>query len=580
MHCRRPGHRCPSPARRRHAVLPARRPERRLLRSPWSTRRTSARSSPATSRARPTWRCGAAQVDGQAVGLRRGARAGPAQRRRRADQRVLDATPARWPIVGEIPTTALGRALGRPARAAPTRHAILGQVTKRAELLDRPGRLGDRAAPGGDGRGGLGPTPSGQHRGAGRPLVVRPPSRPCGDPVPTTPGDRPATRSSGPPRRVAQRRAPADRDRRWGAGRRRRRSPSWPTLLQAPHHDPAHGPRHGPDRATRCSLAGHGRSGRCGRSADVVLGIGSRLEWPLTRWGVDPGPDARSRSTSTPTSSTGTALDDGRRRAVTRRRSRAGRSLAALDGRPDRADRTAEVAGPARAPTRSTSTSCARSSTSSPRSATSCPDDGVLRRGRDAGRLRGAPRVRLPPAADVRSRAVPPARSAPATPMGVGAQAALDPRAVAASALVVAGDGGFLFTGNELATAVQHEIPLVTAASSTTARSATSSRIQEQRFGDDRTIVSSLRNPDFVAFAGAFGALGLHAGFDRRRSGTRLERGVRRTACPADRPRASTPDPMPDPVAVLPARPRPRRPDGGAGRPAFGQPTHLTGALR
>ena len=22
--------------------------------------------------------------------------------------------------------------------------------------------------------------------------------------------------------------------------------------------------------------------------ADVVLGIGSRLEWPLTRWGVDP----------------------------------------------------------------------------------------------------------------------------------------------------------------------------------------------------------------------------------------------------------------------------------------------------
>ena len=36
-------------------------------------------------------------------------------------------------------------------------------------------------------------------------------------------------------------------------------------------------------------------------------------------------------------------------------------------------------------------------------------------------------------------------------------------------------------------------------------------RIQEQRFGPDRTIASQLRNPDFVAFAESFGALGLRA---------------------------------------------------------------------
>ena len=33
----------------------------------------------------------------------------------------------------------------------------------------------------------------------------------------------------------------------------------------------------------------------------------------------------------------------------------------------------------------------------------------------------------------------------------------------------------------------------------------------EQRFGAERTIASTLRNPDFVAYARAFGALGLHA---------------------------------------------------------------------
>lgn len=77
--------------------------------------------------------------------------------------------------------------------------------------------------------------------------------------------------------------------------------------------------------------------------------------------------------------------------------------------------------------------------------------------------------------------------------------------------VVVAGDGGFLFTGNELATAVQYGIPLVCCVFDDGAYGNVK-RMQQQKFGEDRTIASTLRNPDFVAYAESFGALGLHAG--------------------------------------------------------------------
>ena len=93
---------------------------------------------------------------------------------------------------------------------------------------------------------------------------------------------------------------------------------------------------------------------------------------------------------------------------------------------------------------------------------------------------------------------------------GVGAQTALDAEGRGRRALVVAGDGGFLFTGNELATAVQYGIPVVACVFDDGAYGNVK-RIQQQRFGDARTIASSLRNPDFVAYARSFGALGLHA---------------------------------------------------------------------
>ena len=90
--------------------------------------------------------------------------------------------------------------------------------------------------------------------------------------------------------------------------------------------------------------------------------------------------------------------------------------------------------------------------------------------------------------------------------MGLGAQVALPDRKV----VVVAGDGGFLFTAAELATAVQHRIPLVTVVFDDGAYGNVR-RLQQQRFGPGRTIASTLQNPDFVAFAESFGALGLRA---------------------------------------------------------------------
>ena len=142
---------------------------------------------------------------------------------------------------------------------------------------------------------------------------------------------------------------------------------------------------------------------------------------------------------------------------------------------------------------------------------------------------------------------------------GLGAQVALDREGRGRKALVVAGDGGFLFTGNELATAVQHEIPLVCCVFDDGAYGNVK-RIQQQRFGDDRTIVSTLRNPDFVAYARAFGALGLHAdGPDRAPRPAR--RGVPRRR-PGGGPRLNRPHARP--VAVVP-------PGAGARRaaPAF-----------
>lgn len=75
--------------------------------------------------------------------------------------------------------------------------------------------------------------------------------------------------------------------------------------------------------------------------------------------------------------------------------------------------------------------------------------------------------------------------------------------------IAVQGDGGFMFTSNELATAVQYNIPL-TAIVFNDGAFGNVKRTQVEDY-DNRTIASDLTNPDFVKYAESFGAQGLRA---------------------------------------------------------------------
>jgi acetolactate synthase-1/2/3 large subunit len=70
--------------------------------------------------------------------------------------------------------------------------------------------------------------------------------------------------------------------------------------------------------------------------------------------------------------------------------------------------------------------------------------------------------------------------------------------------LSITGDGGFLFTATEMATAIRHRIPLTTIVFNDGAFGNVR-RIQKEHYGN-RLIASDLANPDFVAFAKSFGA--------------------------------------------------------------------------
>jgi acetolactate synthase-1/2/3 large subunit len=88
---------------------------------------------------------------------------------------------------------------------------------------------------------------------------------------------------------------------------------------------------------------------------------------------------------------------------------------------------------------------------------------------------------------------------------GLGAQHARPDVPVVA----ISGDGGFLFTATELATAMRHGIPLTTIVFNDGAYGNVR-RIQQERYGN-RLIGSDLTNPDFVAFAKSFGAAAARA---------------------------------------------------------------------
>jgi acetolactate synthase I/II/III large subunit len=92
--------------------------------------------------------------------------------------------------------------------------------------------------------------------------------------------------------------------------------------------------------------------------------------------------------------------------------------------------------------------------------------------------------------------------------MGYGVPAAVAAKAVHPDRTVVclAGDGDFLMTGQELATAVQEELEVVILVVNNGMYGTI--RMHQERHYPGRVVGTELRNPDFVAYARAFGAHG------------------------------------------------------------------------
>jgi acetolactate synthase-1/2/3 large subunit len=95
--------------------------------------------------------------------------------------------------------------------------------------------------------------------------------------------------------------------------------------------------------------------------------------------------------------------------------------------------------------------------------------------------------------------------------------------------VAISGDGGFMFTASEMATAMRHRIPLVTIVFNDGAFGNVR-RMQQECYGN-RLIGSDLANPDFVAFAKSFGAESIRAN-----SPEELRRGLRRALAHRDGP--------------------------------------------
>ena len=92
--------------------------------------------------------------------------------------------------------------------------------------------------------------------------------------------------------------------------------------------------------------------------------------------------------------------------------------------------------------------------------------------------------------------------------MGYGVPAAVAAKAVHPERTVIAfsGDGDFLMHGSELATAVQHELPIIVLVVDNGMYGTI--RMHQERQFPGRVVGTDLRNPDFAAYARAFGAHG------------------------------------------------------------------------
>jgi acetolactate synthase-1/2/3 large subunit len=92
--------------------------------------------------------------------------------------------------------------------------------------------------------------------------------------------------------------------------------------------------------------------------------------------------------------------------------------------------------------------------------------------------------------------------------MGYGVPAAVAAKAVSPDRTVIcfAGDGDFLMSGQELATAVQHDLPILVIVVNNGMYGTI--RMHQERHFPGRVIGTELVNPDFAAYARAFGAHG------------------------------------------------------------------------
>ena len=92
--------------------------------------------------------------------------------------------------------------------------------------------------------------------------------------------------------------------------------------------------------------------------------------------------------------------------------------------------------------------------------------------------------------------------------MGYGVPAAIGMKRLAPERTVVAfaGDGDFLMTGQEFATAVQYELPVIIVVVDNGMYGTI--RMHQERHYPGRVVATALRNPDFAAYARAFGGYG------------------------------------------------------------------------
>jgi acetolactate synthase I/II/III large subunit len=401
-------------------------------------------------------------------------------------------------IIGQIPSAAMGKGYG-VLHEIPDQTAILRQITKHAECITDPARAADQLQ-------------------AAMDALVSGSPRPVSIEVPVDIWTREASGSLHVPQRTmpvaldgsieqaAQLLAHAERPMIWVGGGAQDASEAVRSLsrtLLAPVGTRRMG--HGVVDERQHSFAPLGMAHELWKQADVVVGIGTRMEWPIMQWGttgmsivqINTDADELNRHGITTVGVHGDAavVVPALEAAIKRvgAPARASHETVHADLAARRAAHNAAIAG--LEPQLSFLAAIHDA----------LPDDGIIVE--DVTQLTFAshfaysftqPRTFL-------STGVSGTLGA-GVAWGIGAQAALPNRKV----LVVTGDGGFMFSATELATAVRHGIP-VTVLLMDDGAFGNVKLFQKQRFGAERTIAVDLVNPNFMAFAESFGMLALRA---------------------------------------------------------------------